>query len=69
MQRLLVVTATYLPPPPLRLDGDSLSEAGGKWSPAHAVTVLNYSTRAAFVNGLDDVMAKPKLSMGQVMCM
>ena len=56
-QRLLVVTATYHSPT-LGADG---SAGGGKL--CGDATVLSYDNREGFVRGLDDIIAKPSLSM------
>ena len=57
-QRLLVVTATWRPPTAGLLSAD---RGGGKL--CGAAVNLSYSRREAFVRGLDDLIAKPALSM------
>lgn len=59
-QRLLVVTATYLPPSP---KSRSRSTADNKL--CQSVMTLSYGTRKAFVRGLDDLIGKPLLTMEQ----
>ena len=57
-QRLLVVTATYQPP----REGYVPRDSGGSKMCGSAVT-LSYKTRDAFLKGLDDLIAKPALTM------
>lgn len=57
-QRLLVVSATYRPRTAGLVSADA---SGGKL--CGAAVSLMYSRREAFVKGLDDLIAKPALSM------
>ena len=63
MQRLLVVTATYRKPSQglLQAKATSAGGSGGKF----AGVTLSYGSRHLFVNGLDDILAQPILTMEQ----
>ena len=56
-QRLLVCTATYQEPVAAATDAGS----GGKMCVSNVN--LQYGSRAAYVKGLDDLIAKPVLTM------
>ena len=58
MQRLLVVTATYQPP----RAGLAPQDSGGSKMCGSAIT-LTYNKRDSFLQGLDDLIAKPALTM------
>ena len=62
-QRLLVVTATYLPP----VGGGITDKGGGGDSKLCAKPfTLAYGNRTAYVEGIDALIAKPLLTMEQV---
>jgi len=56
--KLIVVSATFRPP---RTRADGAGSGGGKL--CGSTTTLTYGDRAAFVRGLDDILAKPILNM------
>lgn len=58
-QRLLVVSATYQKP----REGAAGGLHGGKL--CESVVTLQYGSRDQFVRGLDDILARPSLSMAQ----
>ena len=62
LQRLLVVTATYMPPRCNNTRGGG-TEVNGKM--CARVTTLSYGSRADYIRGLNDVIAQPVLTMEQ----
>jgi hypothetical protein len=56
-QRLLVVTATFQPPQIERIQGGRRPKMCG------STVALQYGSRSAYVTGLDDLIAKPLLSL------
>ena len=57
-RRLLVVKATYL-------SMTSVARAGVESKMTSLPSTLQYSTRDAYIKGLDDILAKPALTMAQ----
>ena len=67
-QRLLVMTATYRPPPRPKLDPLGQAPTLRQWaSSRHVGHVMNlrYGDRESYVNGIEDITAHPVLTMAQ----